>query len=216
MRITHLGHSCLLVEAADQRILVDPGRFSHGFEELTALDAVLITHEHQDHLDAERLPTLLEANDAARLLAEPETAVQLTEGGLDAERLHVGDPVSFAGLTVTPLGGEHATVHPEIPVIGNVGLLFETDGEPRLFVPGDSYAVVPERVDLLALPLMAPWSSGAMTVDFARAVGAPVLIPVHDELVSPLGRGLLTGLVGRMTPESQRLVDLKGAGPTEF
>ena len=44
MRITHLGHSCLLVETAGQRILIDPGVFSHGFEELTDLSAVLITH----------------------------------------------------------------------------------------------------------------------------------------------------------------------------
>jgi len=41
MRITHLGHSCLLVEGGGVRILVDPGNFSSGFEELRGLDAVL-------------------------------------------------------------------------------------------------------------------------------------------------------------------------------
>jgi L-ascorbate metabolism protein UlaG (beta-lactamase superfamily) len=216
VRITHLGHSCLLVEAADQRLLIDPGTLSHGFEELTGLSAVLVTHEHPDHLDVSRLPTLLEANDEARLLAEPETAVQLSHSGLNCDTLHVGEPVAVGGMTVTPLGGNHATIHPDVPVIGNVGLLIEADGEPRLFVPGDSYAVTPDGIDLLGLPLAAPWASAAMTVDFTRAVGASTVFPLHDESLSPLGRTMLLGLVDRLSPQTTRLVDLKGAGPTDF
>ena len=65
MIVTHLGHSCLLVEAGGARLLIDPGAFTTGFEELTDLDAVLVTHQHPDHLDVERLPLLLESNDGA-------------------------------------------------------------------------------------------------------------------------------------------------------
>ena len=56
MRVTHLGHACLLVEVADRRILIDPGNFSSGFEELTGLDAIVVTHNHPDHFDPERVP----------------------------------------------------------------------------------------------------------------------------------------------------------------
>jgi L-ascorbate metabolism protein UlaG (beta-lactamase superfamily) len=94
MRITHLGHACLLVETGDVRVLIDPGSFSHGFEELTELDAVLITHAHGDHYDADRLPTLLDGNDGARLITEPELAVELTKVGLDAAGLHPGESCS--------------------------------------------------------------------------------------------------------------------------
>jgi L-ascorbate metabolism protein UlaG (beta-lactamase superfamily) len=46
IRITHYGHACVLAELAGRtRVLFDPGTYSAGFEELTGLDAVLITHD---------------------------------------------------------------------------------------------------------------------------------------------------------------------------
>ena len=79
MRVTHLGHACLLVEIADTRILVDPGSFSTGFESLRDLDAVVVTHQHADHLDEERLPDLLAFNRQAPVFADPESA-ELLDG----------------------------------------------------------------------------------------------------------------------------------------
>ena len=200
MHLTRYGHSCLLVEAAGARILVDPGGFSHGFEELTGLDAVLVTHQHPDHLDVERLPALLEANDGARLVAEPEVAAQLRENGFDVTALHPGDSASFAGATVTGAGGEHAEIHADIPLVGNVGMLVTGEGEPTLFHPGDSYGATPDGVDVLAIPLTAPWARVGMTVDFARAVGAPALVPIHDAIVSPQGRAIYVRVLGQLLP----------------
>ncbi|HET9944048.1 MAG TPA: MBL fold metallo-hydrolase, partial [Actinomycetes bacterium] len=74
MRVTHLGHACLFVEIADSRVLIDPGSFSTGFEDLRDLDAIIVTHQHADHLDEERLPALLAANRQAAVYADPESA----------------------------------------------------------------------------------------------------------------------------------------------
>ncbi|MCA1695075.1 MAG: MBL fold metallo-hydrolase, partial [Actinobacteria bacterium] len=46
MEITHFGHSCVLLDTGSARLLIDPGTWSEGFEDLTGLDAVLITHQH--------------------------------------------------------------------------------------------------------------------------------------------------------------------------
>ncbi|MFC5998660.1 MBL fold metallo-hydrolase [Quadrisphaera sp. GCM10027208] len=190
MRVTHIGHACLLVESAGARVLIDPGTFATGWETLTGLDAVLITHAHPDHVDEEKLPQLLEANGEARLLTEPALAAEMVKVGIAAEPLHPGDEVQVGELTVTGRGGRHAEIHPEIPRIGNVGLLLSADGEPTLFHPGDAYEDVPDGVDVLAVPLNAPWCAFKETAAFARAVGAPTLVPVHDGLLNETGRGL--------------------------
>lgn len=216
MLISHLGHSCLLVESADIRVLLDPGTFTHGFEELTGLDAVLVTHAHVDHYDAERLPTLLEANDGARVIAEPEVAAELNRVGLEASPLHPGESTTIGSLTVTAVGGLHAVIHDDIPRIGNIGLLLGAVGEPTFFQPGDSYESVPEGVDVLGLPLVAPWAALKETVDFLRAVAPRVAVPIHDAIVTPAGRGIYLRNVGNLAPDGTLLRDLAGTGPVAF
>ena len=216
MRLTHLGHSCLLVEAGDARVLVDPGVFSHGFEELTGLDAIVVTHAHLDHYDAERLPVLLEANDGVRLVAEPEIAVELTRVGLEAVPLHPGDGLQVAGLTLSAVGGVHAMIHEDVPRIGNVGVLFTADGEPTLFHPGDAYEAVPDGVDVLGVPLAAPWAALKETVDFVRSVSPAVAVPIHDALLGTAGRGTFLRILGQLTGEKTELRDLAGSGATTF
>ena len=71
MRLTHLGHSAVLVETDDARVLIDPGNFSDAWHGLTDLDAILITHSHPDHADPEHLPALVRANPDAKVYVEP-------------------------------------------------------------------------------------------------------------------------------------------------
>jgi L-ascorbate metabolism protein UlaG (beta-lactamase superfamily) len=219
MQLTHLGHACLLVELDGARILLDPGVFSHGFEELTDLDAVVITHQHTDHVDVERLPMLLEANDGAQLLVEPETCADLRSAGIDATPLHAGDALTVAGVPLRAIGGRHAVIHADVPRVGNVGVLVGTamsdGGSGLLLHPGDAYSETP-RVDVLALPLWAPWSKVGEMVDFLRAVAPRIAVPIHESQLQPAGRGMYLGHATRLAPEGTELRDLAGAGATEL
>ncbi len=136
MEVTHFGHSCVLLDTGAARLLIDPGNFSTDFEDVTGLDAVLVTHQHPDHLDPERLPALLRANPDARLIVDSGTAGQLGRRG-SRDRRAGRRPLKVAGARVEVLGGQHAVIHPDIPVIPNNAYL--VDGTH--LHPGDALTV---------------------------------------------------------------------------
>ena len=97
MQLTHFGHSCVLADFGHTTVLFDPGNFSHGFEGVTGLSAIVITHQHPDHVDQERLPALIDANPGAALYADPQTSAQLD---VPCQAVHVGDELSVGELTI--------------------------------------------------------------------------------------------------------------------
>jgi L-ascorbate metabolism protein UlaG (beta-lactamase superfamily) len=212
MRLTHLGHACLLVETADTRILIDPGTFSSGFEDLTDLDAVLVTHQHPDHLDQERLPAMLTANPQARLFVEPDATVaaEFTPGAAFA----AGSEAQVGEVTIRGVGGQHAIIHEYVQPIGNVGYVLSASGEPTLFHPGDMYAATPPDVDVLAVPINAPWAKISETLAFARAIRPRLAVPIHDGLVQPVGRTMYVNHLANFSHDETEVLDLAGGDPT--
>ncbi|MBM9462522.1 MBL fold metallo-hydrolase [Aeromicrobium sp. YIM 150415] len=195
MLVTRYGHAALLVESGATRILIDPGTFSRdAVFDLTGLDAIVVTHQHPDHVDPDRIGGLLEANPGATLLADPETAERLGSpwrAHRDGELTLVGD------LELTGVGEWHAVIAEPLPRVANVGVLVTASGEPTLFHPGDSYAVAPPEVDVLAVPLSAPWTKVAETIEFVGRVGPKVMFPIHDCTVSEAGHGVYWQHVSR-------------------
>ncbi|MBA3252104.1 MAG: MBL fold metallo-hydrolase [Geodermatophilaceae bacterium] len=200
MQVQKLGHACLLLTTtAGNRVLIDPGTFSSGFEDLTELSGILITHQHADHLDLERLPALLVANPTVMLFADPASAGVLREHGFDAEVAEHGGRYDLNGVAVEGIGTTHATIHADIPLVPNVGYLVEG----QLFHPGDALTVPDRAIDVLALPAGAPWAKSGEVIDYLREVAPRVAVPIHE------------GTLARPQMEYTRYAELGPTG-TEF
>ena len=183
MQIVHFGQSCVLVETGTARLLLDPGVYSAGFAELTGLDAVLVTHQHPDHLDLRALPALVAANPAARLLVDPGSAPQLAAAGIAHQVTAPGDRWELAGTAVEVIGGEHGVIHPDIPVVPNNGYLIESEADTILH-PGDSFDLPGRDVTVLLLPTAAPWLKVSEAVDYLRAIAPPLAVPIHQAILA--------------------------------
>lgn len=209
MELTHFGHSCLLASFPETTVLFDPGTFSHGFEGITGLTAILITHQHPDHADPERLPALVEANPQAALYADPQTAAQL--GGAWTA-VNVGDELSIGELSVRGVGGRHAVIHPDLPVVDNISYLVGDGEHPaKLMHPGDALFVPDEPVDVLATPAAAPWMKIAEAVDYLRAVAPTHAVPIHHGIIAPEARGIYFGRLSEMTDTDFRVLTEEAA-----
>jgi len=204
MRLTKFGHACVRLEHDGAAVVIDPGTWT-GWEAVDGATAVLITHEHPDHY----LPEHLLATDAPVWTIEAVAARIREDAPAVAERLHVvapGDEVDV-GLPVTVVGERHAVIHPELPRFDNSGYLV-TAGDTRVFHPGDALTGPGVPVDVLCTPVCAPWLKASEAVDFAREVGAPRNVAIHDRVYSEAGLGIVDGHFELLLPEGQDYVRL--------
>lgn len=197
MRITKFGHACVRIEHDGKVVVVDPGMFTDA-EAVAGAGAVLITHEHPDHY----LPDHLRATDAAIFTIEA-VAAKIREDCPDvAERITVVAPGETfdPGIPARAVGELHAVIHPEYPRIANSGYVLDAGGT-TLYHPGDALTEPGGPVDVLCVPVSAPWMRASEAIEFARAVKAPRNLAIHDRVYSDAGLGILDAHMNTFLPK---------------
>jgi L-ascorbate metabolism protein UlaG (beta-lactamase superfamily) len=190
MQLTKLGHSCVRLSKDGGTIVIDPGAWS-GPDTLAGADAVLVTHEHPDHLDADGIRAALAARPDLQLWSTASVAGKFGEFGDRVHAVTHGDSFTAAGFDVRVWGQDHAVILPQLPVVANSGFL--VDGE--VFHPGDSYTVPGEQVPTLLVPVSAPWLKFADAADYIAKVAPARGFAIHDAVLSSYGLGLITNLL---------------------
>ncbi|SEC33255.1 L-ascorbate metabolism protein UlaG, beta-lactamase superfamily [Nocardioides exalbidus] len=208
MRITKFGHACVRVQGEGGVVVIDPGSFSEA-EAVDGADAVLLTHEHADHVH----PDHLRRSDAP-IWTIAAVERMLRESAPDvAERVTVvrpGDRLEVAGTSVEVVGEKHAVIHPDYDRFDNSGYLLESGGS-SVYHPGDSLTAPPRQVDVLLAPVSGPWLKISEAIDFAREVGAPTSLGIHERVYSDVGVAMAASHFRNLLPEPQAF-ELRDAG----
>ncbi|XVQ12353.1 MBL fold metallo-hydrolase [Spirillospora sp. CA-255316] len=187
MRLTKLGHSCVRLQKDDRTLVIDPGAFTTEAGALEGADAVLITHEHFDHFEPDRLRKAMAENPALEAWTSRVVAENLADLGGRVHQVGHGDAVTVAGFEVHVYGEDHEILHPDVPPIPNTGFLI--DGE--VFHPGDALTVPGEPVRTLCLPGNAPWMKIPELYQYAREVRPERAFVIHDGLLNDNGLAVM-------------------------
>jgi L-ascorbate metabolism protein UlaG (beta-lactamase superfamily) len=176
MKITKLGHCCLVIEEQGLKILTDPGDYTTAQNEISGLDVVLITHEHPDHFHVASLRAVLINNPAVRIFTNHKVGEILRAEGISYELLEDGQQVTVSGVTIEAHGSKHAFIYSTLPETVNVGYFINS----KLFYPGDAFTDPGKPIEVLALPVAGPWLKISEVLEYAKQVKPRVSFPVHD------------------------------------
>ena len=195
MRLTKYTHACVRLTDGDRALVIDPGSFAEdaAFEGTTDF---LVTHEHRDHLDPERLAKAVEGG--ARVHAHPAVVAKLIEHGFPEDSvlpISPGENRTVAGFLVEAVGGDHAEIYGGLPGCRNIGFLVDA---PRgvVYHPGDSLFRPSVPVGTLLVPAAGPWLKLGEAIDFIRDVRPHHAHPIHDALLNEIGQDMADGWLG--------------------
>ncbi|MGN8050851.1 MBL fold metallo-hydrolase [Curtobacterium sp. 22159] len=201
MEVTKLEHACQIVTEGTARLVIDPGDFTRPVD-VDGVVAVIVTHEHPDHVTPEQIDRILGRNPDAVVIGPAGVARALT--GTTVDVVTAGDHREVGPFELDFHGTRHNLIHSSVPVVDNTGVLVNG----RLFHPGDSYTVPDVPVEVLAAPIGAPWLKVAEMMDYVLAVAPRRAYPVHEATLSDIGYGMHTGRLREAVEPSGSLVVL--------
>lgn len=179
MRITKYTHACVRLEHDGRVLVIDPGTWSEPAA-LRGADAVLVTHEHTDHIDVLRLIGL-----GVPVYAPAEANIPQ----LEVTAVTSSEEFTAAGFHMRAVGGRHTFIYNGQPDCANLGYIIDD----AIYHPGDSLHVPAEPIQTLLVPAQASWMKTAETIDFVKAINPQRAFAIHDAQLNDRGLQSVNG-----------------------
>ncbi|MBR8837115.1 MAG: MBL fold metallo-hydrolase [Stigonema ocellatum SAG 48.90 = DSM 106950] len=186
MTITKYIHSCLLLEKDGQQLLFDPGKFSfiEGLvspDEFANVSYIIITHDHPDHLDVPALKQIVSVSQA-QVWSTGEVAEKLKPEGIAVNEIREGTfqlgPFALRAISV-----------PHEPILDNkLPMMFAFLIDEYILNTADSLddkLLTYKGVDLLMLPVTAPFLTELTVARFTERLQPKQILPLHDGYIKP-------------------------------
>lgn len=206
MRVTKYGHACFTLEKDGKLLVVDPGAYTQDLAAPENVVGIVITHEHPDHFDVTAIGALVAHNPDAVVIAHESITRQLGDA-IPHQSVDVGSTITVGPFELSFHGGTHATISESMAPLANLGVMIAK----RLYYPGDSFATPGSAVEILALPVSAPWCKISEVMQFLDTVKPRLAFPTHDAILSDIGKQqvdrLLTNTSQQIGTTYQRLVE---------
>jgi L-ascorbate metabolism protein UlaG (beta-lactamase superfamily) len=203
MKIIKFEHACFVVEEGDKSLVVDPGAYTTDMEVPASVVAIVVTHEHADHMNKDLIKAITDKNPDAVIVGHQDVTSKLTE--FKTQAVVPNEGIKIGNFELEFYGGQHASIASDMPGIANLGVMINE----RIYYPGDSFTVPDRPVEILALPVAAPWLKISETMEFLTAVKPQLAFPTHDAILSEIGKGLpdrmLPGIAQKVGAEYRRL-----------
>jgi L-ascorbate metabolism protein UlaG (beta-lactamase superfamily) len=182
LKITFLGHGTLMFNFGGKVIHVDPYSSVADYNSLPKANLILLTHEHQDHLD---LKALNAVRTEKTVVVLTEACAKQVQGGV---LMANGDVKTVEGLKIEVVPAynivhKRDTGEPFHPKGAGNGYII-TFGDKRVYVAGDTENT-PEvktlkNIAIAFLPMNLPYTmTPEMVADAAKAFKPKILYPYH-------------------------------------
>jgi L-ascorbate metabolism protein UlaG (beta-lactamase superfamily) len=182
MKITKYEHACLTIEIANRILVIDPGIYSDSFKPSNNIDIVVVTHEHSDHFDPEKISAIQALNPNVVIFTTDDVAPKIPEARVP----NTGEKITVGNFTLEFFGSRHASIIDGIVPCKNFGVIVND----VLVYPGDSFEIPPLRPQILAVPASAPWLKIAESVDYVAKTKPTQIFPTHNALLSEIGENI--------------------------
>lgn len=213
MKITKIGHCCLLIETKGKRIMTDPGSFTIDDHVLENIDIVIFTHEHADHIHIDSLKEILKQNPDAAVVANGSVGKLLDEADISYQKLEGTETAEICGVTIQACDAKHAEIFEEFGQVQNTGYSIDE----RLFYPGDAYAEFEKDVDILAMPAGGPWCRITDALHYTLKINPKHAFPVHDGIEREDKVHIIHGVAQKVLEQHNiNFVSMKSGDSHEF